>query len=570
MLYIAEVKKQTKLFMGGTKTVLHLLACQQNDNRWTTIPGQETITTEDVTRQFGEGALVTVNLGPNRQIQGNLELAGEKVANLLQTFSRQVEKTKGQEQEIEQWKQSLSYQAQELNRRQEALEEAEQQLAEKEEELTQLEQERTEIQQLREQWERDRAELEGAWEQLRGEQQRLETRRQEVNRDQQGLTEDQAQSLQTLLKQLEGAIGIADTTLKPLHQAQAFVNEKTKAIRSQWDTLDQQRQQADDQQQQAKQLSQQLQTLRQQLREKESNLLNTHQRLATVQSQLETKQQIVTYLGTQLQKQSEARDVLSRLVINSPQLKIQQQVDTQSLEAMPIEELEQEFHHMQKSFEDAVSFVKDQQEELDYQLQSVRELEEQLKQASESEQQNIENELLEERDRYRFLEKTLVGQRRNLMAREDILQQYQETLKRRQGYSDGEQTNSKVDLSPIFNTLDSQRDYSEDEFHQVNDEVETLNSEVEELQNTVEQQQQEYYQLQQSIQEAETNWQQIQTQANELSTRVEANSEILQQREQALQHISQKLEEISNQIETINSQEQKEQLSKVQELINSL
>jgi len=90
-----------------------------------------------VTRQFGEGALVTVNLGPNRQIQGNLELAGEKVANLLQTFSRQVEKTKGQEQEIEQWKQSLSYQAQELNRRQEALEEAEQQLAEKEEELTQ-------------------------------------------------------------------------------------------------------------------------------------------------------------------------------------------------------------------------------------------------------------------------------------------------------------------------------------------------------------------------------------------------------------------------------------------------
>lgn len=85
MLYIAEVKKQTtKPFMGGTKTVLRLLACQQNDNRWTTIPGQETITTEDVTGQFGEGALITVDLGPNRQLQGSVALAGEKIANLLQ------------------------------------------------------------------------------------------------------------------------------------------------------------------------------------------------------------------------------------------------------------------------------------------------------------------------------------------------------------------------------------------------------------------------------------------------------------------------------------------------------
>ncbi|MFP4254305.1 MAG: pilus motility taxis protein HmpF, partial [Halothece sp.] len=142
MLYIAEVKKQSKLFMGGIRTVLHLLACQQNDNRWSTLPGEETVTTDDVPQQFGEGALVTVNLGANRQVQGKVELAGEKVANWLQSFSRQVEKNKGQQEEIEQWKQSLSYQADELNRRQEELEQTEEQLAEKEEELSQLEQER--------------------------------------------------------------------------------------------------------------------------------------------------------------------------------------------------------------------------------------------------------------------------------------------------------------------------------------------------------------------------------------------------------------------------------------------
>ncbi|MFP4134555.1 MAG: pilus motility taxis protein HmpF [Halothece sp.] len=565
MLYIAEVKKQSKLFMGGIRTVLHLLACQQNDNRWSTLPGEETVTTDDVPQQFGEGALVTVNLGANRQVQGKVELAGEKVANWLQSFSRQVEKNKGQQEEIEQWKQSLSYQADELNRRQEELEQTEEQLAEKEEELSQLEQERAEIERLRKQWERDRADLERAWEQLRGEQQRLENQQTQLQ-GKQGLTPEQTQSLRDLVKQFEGG----QFPSQALSNLKQFLNDRLKAIQGQWQTLDQEREKAEEKQKEAQKASNNLNSSRQDLKQKEKNLLEIQRHLVTVQSQLDTKQQIVTYLGTQLQKQSEARDVLSRLVINSPQLKIQQDVDTKSLEEMPMEQLETDFNSMQKSFEGAVSFVKEQEDELAYQLESVRELEEQLKQAGETEQESIKNELAEEQDRYRFLEKTLVGQRRNLMAREDVLEQYREILQRRQGSFDENAIPSKVDLSPIFNKIDSQRDYSEDEFHQVNDEIEELKGKIEELEEQVKQKQKDYDDACEKIKELESHWLALQKEANELSTRITVNGEILQEQDQDLQEIKKQVEQMTPEGNNGNSQGQQNSLSKVKELLSSL
>ncbi|MFP4254776.1 MAG: pilus motility taxis protein HmpF, partial [Halothece sp.] len=268
--------------------------------------------------------------------------------------------------------------------------------------------------------------------------------------------------------------------------------------------------------------------------------------------------------------QSEARDVLSRLVINSPQLKIQQDVDTKSLEEMPMEQLETDFNSMQKSFEGAVSFVKEQEDELAYQLESVRELEEQLKQAGETEQESIKNELAEEQDRYRFLEKTLVGQRRNLMAREDVLEQYREILQRRQGSFDENAIPSKVDLSPIFNKIDSQRDYSEDEFHQVNDEIEELKGKIEELEEQVKQKQKDYDDACEKIKELESHWLALQKEANELSTRITVNGEILQEQDQDLQEIKKQVEQMTPEGNNGNSQGQQNSLSKVKELLSSL
>ena len=116
MLYLAEVKKQTRGFMSGSRTEIKLLACQHNDQTWSPVPGEEVIALDEFD-QMGEGSLLMVNLGNNRQIQGEPQTAAPELVRQLQKLSRLSEKLKTQQEEIEQWKQSLTYQSQELARR---------------------------------------------------------------------------------------------------------------------------------------------------------------------------------------------------------------------------------------------------------------------------------------------------------------------------------------------------------------------------------------------------------------------------------------------------------------------
>jgi len=116
VLYLAEVKKQTRGFMSGSRTEIKLLACQHNDQTWSPVPGDEVIALDECD-QMGEGTLLMVNLGNNRQIQGEPQTAAPELVRQLQKLSRLSEKLKTQQEEIEQWKQSLTYQSQELARR---------------------------------------------------------------------------------------------------------------------------------------------------------------------------------------------------------------------------------------------------------------------------------------------------------------------------------------------------------------------------------------------------------------------------------------------------------------------
>lgn len=569
MLYLAEVKKQTKLFMGGTRTTLNLLACQQNENRWSAIPGEETISSDDITEQYAAGALVTVNLGSNRQIQGRLEPAGKKIANLLQSFSRQVEKIKTQQEEIEQWKQSLTIQADEINRREEELQDLEEHLADQEEEFQELEQERAKIQELQEQLTRERSELERAWEHLRGEQQRLEQLQQELE-SQQGLTPSQLESVGRLVAQVESAIAAAHGMFSPLQTAQEALKKESSTLQNQWQSIAQKRQQAEAKKREAQKLQEQLNQTRRQVREKQKDLMKAQQSFLSTRNELALKQKMSSYLGTQLHKQSETRNTLSRLVIDSPLLRFKQELDTKSLEAMSIEQLEEELKLREKSWQEAVSFVKEQEEELDEQLQTVQELEDQLKQVKESELQSLKNELAEEQERYRFLERTLVGQRHNLMAREDLLQQHQKILRFRRGESNTEEETPQVDLSPIFKKIDGQRYHSEDELYQLTDEIETLKSQMQALESKFKEEKQQSENLEKQLERLEQSWQAIQQEANQLIARVEAEEEILSQREQDLPSLRQPLEEVTKQAQKINSQEQQNELSQIRKMLDQL
>lgn len=103
MLYLAEVKKQKKRFLGRWATELKLLAVQNTNQRWKALPGEEKIPAEEA-QDLGDGALVIVNIDKNQKIQGTLEPAARQVVRVLQNFSALVEKSKDQEEKIEQWK----------------------------------------------------------------------------------------------------------------------------------------------------------------------------------------------------------------------------------------------------------------------------------------------------------------------------------------------------------------------------------------------------------------------------------------------------------------------------------
>lgn len=159
MLYLAEVKKQVRGFMGGFKTDLKLLACQHNDQTWSAIGTDEFLTADNVD-QVGEGALLILNLNQNRQMQGKPEPAGPELVRQLQKLSRLSEKLKDQREEIDQWKQSLTYQSQELSRREMEIEGRLEQLEEMESELQQVERRRQEIEALKAKIAREQQQIE--------------------------------------------------------------------------------------------------------------------------------------------------------------------------------------------------------------------------------------------------------------------------------------------------------------------------------------------------------------------------------------------------------------------------
>jgi len=108
VLYLAEVQKQ-KSFMGNSKAELKLLACQRTDQSWSTVSGDETIPAPaEETNNLNHGQLLLVEVGANKQVQRILPDTARVLVTRLESFSRQLEKSKKQEEEIEQWKQSLT------------------------------------------------------------------------------------------------------------------------------------------------------------------------------------------------------------------------------------------------------------------------------------------------------------------------------------------------------------------------------------------------------------------------------------------------------------------------------
>jgi len=460
VLYLAEIQKQRGgLLGGGGKSELKLLASQRSDKNWSSVP-DETIVADEASK-FNDGALVLVDLSPNRQVQ-RIQEAGRPLVNILQNLSRQVERFKLKEEEIDQWKQSLNLQVQELNRREMEMESLWEQVQKLENDSKNVERQqqsintsRTETERLQAELERNRQELEGAWEHLRVEQRSLQETMSKVQKSQ-FVDEELKSVLDSLIDRLSAPILSIDEVRKCLNYAFEFTNQQQNNLNIHWQKLEVQRHSANQQQKEGEELVQILFSNKQQLQQAQDYLAQQLTQMQLKTAVVNSKRELATILKWHLGSEEELSQKLRILVVNTDVKVSKPEVDVTALEQMPMKELERMIQDCQDKLERDSGFVQEQEQELKYKQELIEEIQQKIVYSSEEERVNLELELADEQDLYQMLNKSLVGQRCNLIGQQKTLQQNQVVLWQRQGIlldTKGEPS----DFESIISELETQK-----------------------------------------------------------------------------------------------------------------
>jgi len=555
VLYLAEVQKQKGgLLSGGAKTELKLLACQRTDQNWSTV-SEEVIAAEDASK-LNDGALVLVELNPNRQVQ-RIQEAGRPLVNILQNFSRQLEKFKLKEDEIDQWKQSLTFQAQELNRREMDMEARLEQLQQMEDELQRLEEQkqevetsRGEIERLQTEIERNRQELEGAWEHLRGEQRRLDERQADF---QQGtvLDEEQSRVMSELLDRLSTRIPPTETVREHLHLAFELIEKQQATLMPHWQKLEEQKTAIAQQQAEVERLSQTFSDRQNAWQQAQNSLAQHTAQLQVNTAVLTSKQEYAQIIKEQLRNQEELYQQIHSLAATSGDVVLGQQVDVEALEKKPLEELQKIVQDLQYKVEIDASFVQDQEQELKYKQEAIEELQNKINHASDHDHINLELELTDETDLYQMLNSSLVGQRRNMLQHQKFLKQHQAVLRRRQGHivSNEEESNNKINLEPILLQIETQRQQHSQEIQKLEREIEQIRTGIELNQGMIDNQTHDFDEKRQELKAIEENLLSLQRATAECCGRVNLYEEALQPIQDSLDGLRQKLQGIGESLD---------------------
>ncbi len=550
MLYLAEVQKQKGgLLGGGAKTELKLLACQRNDQSWSTV-SDEVIAAEEANK-LSDGTLVLAELNASRQIQ-RLQEAGRPLVTILQNFSRQLEKFKVKEEEIDQWKESLTFQGQELSRREMDLDAREHELQQIEQEaqqvdskLQEVESSREEIQRLQEEIERNREELEGAWEHLRGEQRRFSEINAEVK---QGavLDPEQGKIISDLLEKVSNNIAQPSSVREHLDNAFEMVEIQQAILNPHFQQLEKQKTEANEHFAEIERLSALLQETNSSLQQTTFSLYERTAELKLNTATLENKQDRVLMLQEQLQERQDLLEQLNSFSgnVGSSEEEFTLDFDAEALKDLSTEELQKTVEDLQQKLNIDSTFVEEQEEELNYKQQTISELEEKINSASEEERTTLEEELLDEKDSYQMLYETLFGQRRSLVERQDSLTQHQVVLSGRQK-NQANQQSQKLDLSPIVNQIESARQKYSEQIEQLETEIEQIRNSIQAIEETVTVQ----------TQEQDAKRQELQGMQEELSALQTTNAQVwakVNLYEEALQPIGDSLEGLRHKLQAIN------------------
>lgn len=511
VLYLAEVKKQSRTFLGGMRTELKLIACQHSDQTWSALPGEEVLVTEEM-EVANEGTLWVLKLTNNRQLEGKPDIAAPQLVGQLQKLSRLSEKLKDQQSEIERWKQSLTYQSQELGRRAMEIEARETEVEEREVELTHIELQKYEVEQ--------------AWNRLESERNNLQSLQQRFGSLLQVQPEYQ-QQLQFLLQRLIASPDVFLRLNQALSQSQQFTQQQQRIFNACWQELDQYRQQLARQESELHQGRENLAVYSQELSNADRELEKAKLQLVVKQNALSNQQQLLSHWDLEIQSVEALQTTLYRLATGSV-AGGDHKVDLQSLEQIPLGELEELVKQLQSDLDKIVRFVNDQEEELTMQCETVDELQAKLAQADDYGRLTIEETLAEEQERKRMLDETLVGQRRNLKERQDILLQHLLVLRRRQGIIDLENALPNINLDPAIAQLEARKTKVVQERDRLASHMQQWQGSLSHIEEMVRHLEQDHRQKHQSLEQEEQRLRQLEQDLAQIQAKVQLYERTLQ------------------------------------------
>ena len=503
MLYLAETQRKSG-FIGSGKAEFKLLACQRSEQDWSAVPGDEIVAAPD-DAAYGADTLVMIELNGSRQVQRHQE-AGRTLVNILQNFSGLSKKSKAQSEEIEQWKESLTYQSQALNRRemeiearQEQVEQAESDLAKVEEKQQAVEAQQAAVEGLRADLTRKNAELEGAWAHLKGEIQRFEEQQADASG---GLSDEHTHQIHSAIARLAEATTTAAPASDELTTAFELIGHYQAELLENQQVLAQRRTEVVTEQEALSAQKEAMGEAKRQLDEAEAMLCATQSTLQQQQALLGAKQDQNQLLTEQLKDQSNLHQQVYKLLNATDKVRLSKKVDVAALEAMSIDQLQALVSKLEKDLDKMSQFVHDQEEELKLQQDDIDAIQAKIESASEYDRLQLETEIAEEKDRHVMLNRTLVGQRRNLLEREEVLEQHRAVMLRRQGLA-SEGTGAAAELEPFLDEIDALRAKLGEQIQQVEAQSAQIQTDIDALKQTRQQQHEVVEAQQQSVRTVE-------------------------------------------------------------------
>ncbi len=565
MLYLAEVVQKRGLM--GSKGELKLLACQKGD-QWNGV--NEPAIATDEAGNYKDGSLVLVEVagsGGDRRCQ-RIQEGARQIVTLLQSYSRQQEKSKSKEEEIQQWMESLTFQSQELNRREMEMESRREELEQIEQEIKNLERQRQEVGRLNQEIEHKNQELKQAWDQLRGEQQRVKQERDQIEQSP-SIDPQQAQTLQTLVQQVAEGGGDASSLRPAVETCLQIADTQGAILMGRWDAVEAEKQSLGEIQDWVETEVRALGESLDQWREDTLALVGEQCELKAKRTSLQFMEGKRDNLSARIQGQEQLRATLEGLA--SGEVSVSERVNIAELEGMELGALEGMVSQLKQDFDKMSRFVSDQEEELGYQRQTIEEVQEKMRQAGEFDRIAMEPELADEKEHYDRLNESLLGSRRNLNEREEVFHIHESVLRKRQGLSP-KNADGAIDLTPVIGGVNETVEKLQTELQSVEETIAKLTGEVETIEANVTERKSSQ----------DTTWHELQGRAEQLHTqqvtlgelrgKLGLTDEVLQPVQEQLDGVREHLQALLGNLEGAGgpSEAQQGAIAQIQSIVASL